>query len=139
VESENVKLLRESIAAFNRGDLDWWLDHIAPDWEYRTAQLFPGMDRVYPGREGAIRFWEHLRAPWESITMEIDRVVDLGDRVVYLVTFHAKGKQSGIQTTQRYANIITIRDGLASRTIGYGPDWDAALQAAHGDANQADA
>ena len=122
--------MHDFVAAFNRGDLDWILDHIAPDWEYQTVQLFPGMDRVYRGRDGFIRFWENLREPWETITIEIERVVDLGDQVVDLQTFRGKGRKSGVETTQEYANVSTVRGGLVSRMVGYGPDWDAALKAA---------
>ena len=128
--SANVELLDEFVAAFNRGDLDWLLEHLAPDWEYRTAQLFPGMEPVYRGREGATRFLKNLWEPWESITIEVERIVDLGDRVLELNTFYGKGDKSGIEVTQKYTNIFSFRDGLIAGAVGYGNDWDSAVEAA---------
>ena len=58
--------------------------------------------------------------------------MDLGDRVLELHTFHSMGKKSGIEVTQKYANIFTFRDGMVSGVVGYGDDWAAALQAAAG-------
>jgi ketosteroid isomerase-like protein len=106
------------------------LEHVSPDWEYRTAQLFPGIDPVYRGKEGLTKFWNTLRDPWESISVEFEHVEDLGDRVLALQRFYARGKASGVEVTLKYANIFTIRDGLVSRTVGYGEDWASALRAA---------
>ncbi len=36
-----MELVRQTYEAWNRGDLDWVLDHITPDYEWRTAQLYP--------------------------------------------------------------------------------------------------
>jgi ketosteroid isomerase-like protein len=130
VTEADVELLREFFAAFNRGDLESAIAHLSPDWEYRTAQMFPDMEPVYRGREGFATFWRNLRDPWESITAELERAVDLGDRVLELHNFHGKVKESGIEVTQRYANIFTFRDGLVSEIDGYGDDWAAALEAA---------
>ena len=128
--SENVQLLREFFDAWNRGDLEWILEHLSPDWEYRTAQLFPGIDPVSRGKEGFTKFWNTLRDPWESISMELEHVEDLGDRVLTLHTFYGRGKASGVEVTLKYANISTFRAGLVSRSVGYGDDWAAALEAA---------
>ena len=81
------------------------------------------MESVYTGAEGFTEFWRNLREPWESITAEVERIVDLGDRVLELHTFHSTGKKSGIEVTQRYANIFTFRDGMVSGVVGYGDDW----------------
>jgi hypothetical protein len=56
MSDENVELVREGYEAWNRGDLDWPLDHITPDYEFRTAQLFPDTEAVYRGREGLRQF-----------------------------------------------------------------------------------
>jgi hypothetical protein len=56
-------------------------------------------------------------------------VEDFGDRVLVLLTFHGKGKGSGVDVTTEYANVVTFRDGLAIHQVGYG-DWKSALEAA---------
>jgi ketosteroid isomerase-like protein len=66
VSRDNVQTLHESFEAWNSGDLEGWLRYLGPEFEYRTAQLFPGMEPVYRGREGMTRFWNALREPWEK-------------------------------------------------------------------------
>jgi ketosteroid isomerase-like protein len=130
MSEERVKLVRESVEAWNRGDLDWLLAHATLDWEWHTAELFPGTDTVYRGREGAVRFWSTFREPWERIRIEIERIEELsGDRVLVLHTFYGRGKGSGVQVTQEYGNIYTFREGLVASQVGYG-DWGSALSAA---------
>jgi ketosteroid isomerase-like protein len=128
VAREDVQVVRDVFEAWNRGDLSGVLEHISPDWEWHPARLFPGTDAVYHGKEGFTRFWNTFREPWESIRVDVDRVEDLGDRVLVLFTFHAKGKGSGVDVTTEYANVFTFRDGLAVYQVGYG-DWRSALEA----------
>ena len=104
--------------------------YVDPDWEWRPAQKFPGTDAVYRGKEGIRRFWSTFREPWESIRIELEKVEDLGDgRVLALMTFHGKGRGSGVDVTTEYANVVTIRDGLWVYAVGYS-DWESALEAA---------
>jgi ketosteroid isomerase-like protein len=128
MSQENVEIVRTVFEAWNREDLAGVQRHISPNWEWHTAQLFPGTDAVYRGKEGYTKFWNTFREPWESIRIELERVEDLGDRVLVLFTFHGKGKGSGVDVTTEYANIITFRDGLAIYQVGYG-DWKSALEA----------
>lgn len=125
---ENVGIIRDVNEAWNRGDLERLYGYMSPDWEWHPARLFPGTDAVYRGKEGFTRFWNTFREPWESIRLEIERIEDLGDRVLVLFTFYGKGKGSGIEVTAEYANVVTFRDGLATRQVGYA-DWKSALEA----------
>ena len=125
---ENVEIVREVFDAWNRGDLDRIRDFISPEWEWQTAQLFPGVEAVYHGKEGFTRFWNTFREPWATIRVDIERIEDLGDRVLVLMTFYGKGKESGVDVTTEYANLITMRAGLATHQVGYG-DWKSALEA----------
>jgi ketosteroid isomerase-like protein len=109
-------------------DLEGARKYYAPDWEWRTAQLFPGTDAVYRGKDGFARFWNTFREPWNSIHVELERIEDLGDRVLVLMMFHGKGKWSGVDVTREYANVITLRGGLVTYQVGY-PDWRSALEA----------
>jgi ketosteroid isomerase-like protein len=128
VSREDVQAVREVFDAWNRDDLAAVLERMAPDWEWHPARLFPGTDAVYHGPEGFTRFWNTFREPWESIRVDIERIEDLGDRVLVLMTFHGKGKGSGVDVTTEYANLITFREGLAVHQVGYG-DWRSALDA----------
>jgi ketosteroid isomerase-like protein len=41
MSEENVELVRQGYEAWNRGDLEWLLEHVTPDYEFWTEQLFP--------------------------------------------------------------------------------------------------
>ncbi len=93
MSEENVEIVRQGYEAWNRGDLGWLLDHITPDYEFRTAQLFPDTDAVYWGREGLGRFWRTLREPFETVLIEVVRLEPTGDdRVLALLRFHGLGR-----------------------------------------------
>jgi ketosteroid isomerase-like protein len=129
VSRENVEIVRDLFEAWNRGDLADVQKFISVDWEWRTAQKFPGVEAVYRGKDGFARFWTTFREPWESILVDVERVEDLGDhRVLVLITFYGKGKDSGVDVTTQYANVTTIRDEMVVHTVGYA-DWRSALEA----------
>jgi ketosteroid isomerase-like protein len=56
MSQENVELVRQVYEAWNRGDLEWLLNHTTPDFEFRTVRLFPDLEPVYRGHEGFRHF-----------------------------------------------------------------------------------
>ena len=129
MSQENVELVRKAYEAWNRGDLQWQLDHMTPDHEVRTAQVFPDTDAVYRGRAGFSQFWKTFREPWESLAVEIERIEAIGeDRVLALYRLLGRGRD-GVEVTLPSANLITIEKGLATRTTAF-LDWQKALEAA---------
>ncbi|MGC1799621.1 MAG: nuclear transport factor 2 family protein [Solirubrobacterales bacterium] len=129
MSEENVEFARQAYEAWNRGDLDWLLDHITPDYEWRTAQLFPDTDAVYRGQEGFRRFWNTFREPWETVLIEVERIEPIGDdQVLALLRFHGRGRD-GIEVKVEYANLLTIENGVVSENVGFA-DWQQALESA---------
>jgi ketosteroid isomerase-like protein len=129
MSEENVELVRGAYEAWNRCDLEWQLDHISPDYEFRTAQLFPDTEAVYRGREGLRQFWNTFREPWETLHIEVERIESIGDdRVLALLRFHGRGR-NGVEVTLEYANLLTVENGMATLNVGFG-DWQQALEAA---------
>jgi ketosteroid isomerase-like protein len=129
MSQENVELVRQAYAAWNRGDLEWQLDHITPDFEFRTARLFPDTEGVYRGRDGFRQFWNTFREPWETLQVEVERIESIGDdRVLALLRFRGRARD-GIEVTLEYANLLTLQNGMATLNVGYA-DWQQALEAA---------
>jgi uncharacterized protein len=66
---------------------------------------------------------------FEDVGIEIDEMLDAGDRVVVLATLRGRGRGSGADLARRQGYIWTVRDGKATRF-----EWfttpDAALRAA---------
>ena len=128
MSQENVELMRQGYEAWNRGDLEWQLDHIAPDHEFRTAQLFPDTEAVYRGREGLGQCWSSFREAWETLRIEVERIESISDdRVLALLRFHGRGRD-GVEVTLEYANLVTIANEMG-RNVAFA-DWQSALEAA---------
>jgi ketosteroid isomerase-like protein len=128
MSEENVELVRHTYEAWDRGDLQWLLDRVTPDFEFRTAHLFPDTEDIYRGREGLERFWNTFRAPWETLLIEVERLEPIGDdQVLALLHFHGQGRD-GLEVTLEYANLFTIENGMAALIVGFGT-WQEALEA----------
>jgi ketosteroid isomerase-like protein len=130
MSQENVERYRRSLDAWNRGALEEWLEDITPEWEFVPSGVFPGLDPIYRGREGALELWDAMRGPWdnEGFRFEIERIEDLGETVLALATIRARGKSSGVEVALKWAHVVTYRSGH-QQTRNYA-SWDEALEAA---------
>ena len=131
MSAEQVERYREALEAWNRRDLVWILEQAAPDLEFHTAGIFPGVEPVYRGREGMVEFWTtFIEEPWALFRLEVDSIEPAGeDRVLALITFHAIERESGEEVTQRYAHLAAFRGDEVARIDAF-DDWDAARRAA---------
>ena len=60
------EVLDAQVVAWNRGDLEWFLDHMTEDFEFRPGLGFSDLDAVYRGKEGWSRFaqtWHEASVP----------------------------------------------------------------------------
>ena len=128
---ENVERYREALDAWNRRDLVWILEQAAPDLEFNTAQLFPGIEPIYRGREGMVEFWTtFIEEPWALFHLVVNEMVAIGDeRVLALLTFTGTERDSGEEVTTPYAHLATFRGDEVARIDAYA-DWDEARAAA---------
>jgi ketosteroid isomerase-like protein len=126
-----IERYREALDAWNRRDLVWILDQASPAFEFHTAQLFPGVESVYRGREGMVEFWTtFIEEPWALFRLEVDSVERVGpDRVLALLTFYGRERDRGEEVVRPYAHLATFRDGLVVRIDAFS-DWEEAHAAA---------
>jgi len=128
---ENVERYREALDAWNRRDLVWILEQATPDFEFHTAQLFPGIEPLYRGRQGMVEFWTtFIEEPWALFHLVVNEMVAIGDeRVLALLTFTGTERDSGEEVTTPYAHLATFRGDEVARIDAYA-DWDEARAAA---------
>jgi ketosteroid isomerase-like protein len=112
--------------AFDRGDIDNWIDFFDPEVRFEPQQA--ALQGSYVGREG-LRQWladatEHY-APGGSLRYADIR--DLGDQVLALGTLRFTGRGSGIATEAPVAIVASFRNGLITGLKDYG-DKDRALE-----------
>jgi ketosteroid isomerase-like protein len=127
MSQENVGVVRRAFEAWNRGDLDAWLETFHPKVEWDTSGAFPGFETAYYGRDGVTNFWQQFRADWEEIFLDVEEIIDRGEQVIVLFRFRAKGRD-GIQVQRAQAICDTVRDGRVVRAENFA-GWDQALEA----------
>jgi ketosteroid isomerase-like protein len=128
MSQENVEVARQAYEAWNRGDLEWLLDHMTEDFEFQTGLGFPDLDAVYRGKEGWRRFAQTWQEAWEHITVRVERIEDLDDGIVVLLTFDGTGRGSGVEVSVRVGHVATVTEGRMSKLVSIA-GWDEALEA----------
>ncbi len=123
-------LYREAIDAWNRRDLVSILERTTPDFEFHTAQLFPGTEPIYRGREGMVEFWtEFVEAPWALLRIDVEEMLAAGaNRVLALLTMTGIERGSTTEVTLQYAHLATFRGGRVARLEAF-TDWEQARDA----------
>lgn len=127
MSEENVELFRKATDAWNRGDLEAYLEHLHPEGEW-----YPGVTAVEGGvvlgHDGLKKWWADVHATFEVLSVTFDEVRDLGDAVLGLG--RARGRsRSGIPVDRDYAVLTRYRDGLAVTSRAFS-SHEEALEAA---------
>ena len=128
MSQENVEVARQAYEAWNRGDLGWLLDHMTEDFEFQTGLGFADLDAVYRGKEGWRRFAQTWQEAWEHITVRVERIEDLDDGIVALLTFDGTGRGSGVEVSVRVGHVATVTEGRMSKLVS-SAGWEEALEA----------
>jgi ketosteroid isomerase-like protein len=127
MSQENVEVVRRFVDCWARGD-----------WDATTALVDPGVEqhgtvggveqgRVMRGVDGIRRDYESSEEGWDEHRIELERLIDAGDRVVLLHREYQRGRGSGVELEVDAAVIFDCRDGLIVRIQGY-MDRAAALE-----------
>jgi ketosteroid isomerase-like protein len=118
VSQQNVELVKQSIEALNRRDIDAFMALNTPDFELLPAMSgFAGVS--FQGREGVERYFAELAAVWEEFRVLGEDFRDLGDRVLVLMRIEGRGRGSGVTVVGRQAFISDFRDGKTARVRSY--------------------
>jgi len=130
VSEENVAAVRSMYAAFSElaggGDCGAYIAaHWDPDGEYRAVEE-RGTIR---GHDALVQWTSRWMEAWEHFSDEIEEVIDVGGPVVAAITVKGRGRESGMDISQRLFHVIEMRDGKVLRLWEY-LDRDEALEAA---------
>jgi uncharacterized protein len=116
VSQENVEIVRTAFDAWNRGDLQATLEHLHPDLEWEeNPDLYPGLDRIYRGRDGFLKRQRDAFEIWEWFKAEPLEIIDAGEHVVVFLHLRAKGRHSGIEVEMSVYDCFSFRDGKLVR------------------------
>ena len=129
MSQENVEILRCAEAAFKRRDRDAAFADYHPDVEWRDLMHAPDTPEVIRGISALRANWDIWEEVFDDFTAEVEEYVDLGDCVLAVTHWLAKGKDSGVAIDLKTVDVYEFADGKVVRvTLSY-PDKAAALKA----------
>jgi uncharacterized protein len=110
----NADIVRRLYEAFNRRDTPTTRELMDPDIEWVNPEeaVEPGTRRGFNDYQGALR---RVREIFKDAEIEVDRLVESGDRVATSVRMRVHLDASGMDTTVRQSHLWTFRDGKATR------------------------
>jgi ketosteroid isomerase-like protein len=126
---ENLEIVRKMYERRERGDM-YVGEFVHPEIEFaRFGSEAPDFTGEWRGMEGLRKATADYLNVWEDYRFEVERMIDLGDRVLVLERQTARGKRSGATISQDVGALLTLRDGLIVRWEYYWERADA-LEAA---------
>jgi ketosteroid isomerase-like protein len=124
---------RLAIEAYNRRDMDAVGIGYHPEFEYHPARNFVEaglLEPCYRGLEGHRRYVASTAEVFGAeVYVKPVELVDLGERFVVLANVPMRAQASGIQLTEAFALVSTLKDGGVIRVQEY-YDYDEALREA---------
>jgi ketosteroid isomerase-like protein len=126
-QNGDIEVLRAVYSRWERGDFTRW-DSFAEDYTWKAVDAIESGE--YTGLAEISAAWRTWLEAWDGFSIEAEEIIAGSDgRYVVMQLFRGKGKASGLESEDRNACVVTMRDGLIARMEGYW-DTDAALQAA---------
>jgi ketosteroid isomerase-like protein len=135
MSEELVQLVEQGYEAWNTGDRDWVLEHMAEDVEWITPPDDPDPG-TYRGHEGVETYWAQWRAAVGQLNFRIEETIDAGESVVIVARRQGRGEHSGLEVSDRVIQVFEFEDGQCHRVREY-YDRDAALSSIRGDRSSA--
>jgi ketosteroid isomerase-like protein len=128
MSQENVEVVKRVAEAWNRDDLDAFIDLLDPEVEWypasgasfegresassQLAALWIGGTVVRHGHAGVRKGWESYSGERvESLEVRLDEIRDLGESVLALGEMKISGQTSRLELTSEIALLCTFRYG----------------------------
>ena len=105
----NVEVVKRGYEHFNRGDLEWVLDHLHPRIVWEDAKRMPDA-RIYRGIEEVRKFLGSFERHWEEISFEPVELREAGESVLAFVHLVGRGKASGAEVDAHLVHVWEFRD-----------------------------
>jgi ketosteroid isomerase-like protein len=107
---QNVENLRAFWEAWTPGgEMDMSL--LDPNVTYEDSNLPDHIGEAYRGHKGVARATERWLEPYEQVTIELERIVGEGDRLVSIHQARSKARYTGIEEEGQLAYVWTFREG----------------------------
>src|ERR1700679_1449555 len=114
MSEENVEIVRRSLDAYSRRDVEMLRALNHPDVELDWSASHGFQAGVYKGFDTALGFYSEYFEVFDNIAFDIERMTAVGDRVIVSNVARQRGRD-GIEVTARSALVFTVRDALITR------------------------
>ena len=126
MSEENAALARRGYDAFNRRDLDAFLDLVDADIQFTTRLIGSG---TFRGHEGVRKWWREVLDPAPDFTIEVNDIRAVGDMTINHLRVRGRGALSHAPFDEATWMVGRWRDGKAVSWDSYSTEADA-LEAA---------
>jgi ketosteroid isomerase-like protein len=113
VSQENVELATRAIDAWNRLDLDSFMEvwHVEAEWRPAFPKGTEGTGSVFRGHDGIRDAWRNVRTAWSVYDVQPQEIRMAGDSLLVLGRIHARGEASGLEIDSDWSAVLRYRDG----------------------------
>ena len=131
MSEENVEAFRQAVEAYNRRDLDAFLEAFDPEAETHplTVAMFGQEETVYRGHEGIRQFIRDVHEVLSEMQIELVEIRDLGERIVASGRVRGRGRASGAEIESPISWLVQFKSGKVIRMRDF-LDFREALEAA---------
>jgi ketosteroid isomerase-like protein len=110
--------VRASVEAYNRGDLDGWLDAFAPDCRYQIAPEHPE-SRLLVGRDEIGEYTRDWQQQVLDLQYRVAEIVTDGDQFLVVGALSGRGADSDLPIEVPLALLGVNRDGQTTSVEEY--------------------
>ena len=129
-ERSRADLARAAFDAWNRGDVDAWIDAFHPDCVIDAAVAIRG--RPYRGQAGLHQWRKDILESFGEFEIEWEEISEFDDEVLALGRIRITGRESGVGFVQRVGWVARIDEGRISYVKTFTDHDDARRAAASG-------
>jgi ketosteroid isomerase-like protein len=129
MSEENVEIVRRFVEGWQRSDWEGMAELADPGVELHGTVGGVEEGRIRRGIAEIRRDFESNEEIWDEHRVEIDELIDAGDRVVLFQREYQRGRSSGVELVLEAAVLVDVRGGRIVRLQGF-MDRAAALDAA---------
>jgi ketosteroid isomerase-like protein len=115
VSEENVEIVRRTIEAWDRRDMEAAFALYDPEIVWDNSALPAPSVGTYEGHAGVRRFFREWMDAFETQHFHPQTFIDAGDRIVVGYRLSGRGKASGAEVGMSRWSVHTVRNGLVTR------------------------
>ncbi len=136
MSQENVESLRAVLRTWGeaghiedvaRGEVDMSL--FDPDFTFESPVLPDQAGETYHGHVGLVRATKGWIEAYEWLRVELEQIIDAGDRLVSIHQVRAKARHTGIELDTDVAYVWTFQDDKVIHCLAF-PNRKRAIEAA---------